>query len=58
MTYEEYFEKLTALRKEYADSIRALVRNTADDRDLIFWASSQAEEYRLRVEALIEEYRA
>lgn len=58
MTFEEYTEKLAALRKEYADSIRESASNPRlPDHALISRAETEAGEYHLRVSELISEYR-
>lgn len=54
MTFEEYTQRLQALRKEYADSIRNY--STGDDFNFIAHAEHEATDYRLRVQDLMDEY--
>lgn len=57
MTFDEYTVKLDALRTEYSDSIKqiALVLGGVN---LIERVQVEADEYRLRVQLLVAEYRS
>lgn len=57
MTYDQYTQSLTELRKEYADSIREAAVSLRDDYAFINYAEVEASEYRIRVQNLIADYR-
>lgn len=56
MDHDEYSAKLAALRAEYSDSIKAIA-HFEEGYTLIQRVETEAAEYRLRVEKLMNEYR-